>query len=72
VNYEVEGLRPKGRPEKTWCEVVEKDCGAHQLNKEDAVDHSSGRKLNVLCNTHPDREWASERSLLPGHPGCPG
>jgi len=52
----MEGVRPKGRPEKTRSEVVEKDCGAQQLNKEDAVDHSNGMKLKVLCDTHPDRE----------------
>jgi len=26
MEYEVEGARPRGRPKKTWREVVEKDC----------------------------------------------
>jgi len=33
----VEGSRPRGRPKKTWKEVVQKDCQARNLNKEDAM-----------------------------------
>jgi len=33
------------RPKRTWREVVEKDCQACKLIKEDAVDHSKRRKL---------------------------
>jgi len=36
--YEVKGARPRGRPKKTWREIVEKDCRAHGLYREDAVD----------------------------------
>jgi len=35
----VEGSRPRGRPKKTWKEIVEKDCQACELNREDAVDY---------------------------------
>jgi len=35
MEYEVEGPRPRGRPKRTWREVVEKDCRAHKLNKEE-------------------------------------
>jgi len=45
IEYEVEGPTPRGRPKRTWREVVEKDCEACKLNKEDAVDHSRCRKL---------------------------
>jgi len=45
MGYEVEGPRPRGRPKRTWTEVVEKDCQARKLNKEDSVDHSRWRKL---------------------------
>jgi len=45
MEYEADGPRPRGRPKKTWIEVAEKDCQAHKLNKEDAVDHSRWRKL---------------------------
>jgi len=45
MEYEVECPRLRGRPKRTWREVVEKDCQACILNKEDAVDHSRWRKL---------------------------
>jgi len=45
MEYEVEGPRPRERPNRTWREVVEKDCQARKLNKEDAMDHSRWRKL---------------------------
>jgi len=32
MEYEVEGARSKGRPKKTWREIVEKDRHAHKLN----------------------------------------
>ena len=34
-----------GRPKRTWTEVVEKDCQACKLNKEDAMDCSKWGKL---------------------------
>jgi len=43
IEYEVENSRPRGRPKRTWIEVVPKDCYACELNREDAMDHSSGR-----------------------------
>ena len=45
MEYEVEGPRPRERPKRTWREVVEKDCQARKLNKEDAMDRSKWRKL---------------------------
>ena len=41
MEYEVEGSRPK----RTWKEVVQKDCQARNLNKEDAVDSGRRKKL---------------------------
>ena len=45
MEYEVEGSRPRGRPKKTWKEVVREDCQARKLNKEDAVDRCKWRKV---------------------------
>jgi len=45
MEYEVEDSRPTGRPKRTWTEVVQKDCQARKLNSEDAMDHSSWKKL---------------------------
>jgi len=44
MEYEVEGARPRGRPKKTWREIVEKDCQVCGLNREDAMDHSRWMK----------------------------
>jgi len=43
--YEVEGSRPRVRPKRTWKEVVQKDCQARNLNKEDAMDRGRCKKL---------------------------
>jgi len=45
MEYEVEGPRPRGRPKRTWREVVKEDSLARKLNKEDAVDCSKWREL---------------------------
>jgi len=45
MEYEIEGSRPRGRPKRTWKEVVQNDCQARNLNKEDAVDHDRWKKL---------------------------
>ena len=34
----MEGARPRGRPYKTWTEIVEKDCQACKLYRVDAMD----------------------------------
>ena len=45
MDYEVEGPRPRGRPKRTWREVVSEDSLVHKLNKEDAMDRCKWRKL---------------------------
>jgi len=45
MEYEVEGPRPRGRPKRTWREVVEKDCYVCKLNKDDAIDLCKWSKL---------------------------
>jgi len=45
MEYEVEGSRPRGRPKRTWTEVVQKDCQARNLDREDAMDRSRWKKL---------------------------
>jgi len=39
------GLQTKSRPKRTWKEVVQKDCPACNLNKEDAMDRGRWKKL---------------------------
>ena len=45
MEYEIEGPRPRGRPNRTWREVVKEDSLSRKLNKEDAMDRSKWRKL---------------------------
>jgi len=45
MEYEIEGPGPRGRPKRTWREVVKEDCRGHKLNTEDAVDRSKWRKM---------------------------
>jgi len=45
MEYEVEGSIPRGRLKRTWMEVVQNDCQARNLNKEDAMDRGRGKKL---------------------------
>ena len=40
MEYEVDGARPRSRPKKNWREIVEKDCQARQLNREDSMDRN--------------------------------
>jgi len=44
MEYEVKGARPRGRPKKTWRKIVEKNCQACKLNREDAMDHNRCKK----------------------------
>jgi len=44
MEYKVEGTRARGRPKKSWREIVEKDCRARGLNREDAKCRSRWRK----------------------------
>jgi len=68
MEYEMEGARPKGRPKKTWRETVEKDCKAHGLNREDAMDHSRWRKQKGIFDDHDGCNWVNVSSGT-GSPG---
>ena len=45
MEYEVEGPRRRGRPKRTWREVVREDCQARKLNSEDAMVRCKWRKM---------------------------
>jgi len=45
MECEVEGPRHRGRPKRTWSEIVENDCQALKLDTEDAVDRNKFRKF---------------------------
>jgi len=54
MEYEVEGTRPRGRPKKTWRQIVEKDCRARGLNTEDAMDRARCRKLIGMIDDYDE------------------
>jgi len=64
----VECTRPRGRPKKTWREIVEKACRARGLNTEDAMDHSRWRKQIGMIDDHDECEWVNVSSGT-GSPG---
>jgi len=45
MEYELEGPKPRGRPKKTWKEVVREDCQARKLSKEDAMVRCKWRRM---------------------------
>jgi len=63
AKWRVPSLR--GRPKKTWREIVEKDCQAHKLNREDAMDH-----IRWTIDNHDRYEWLNVSSGT-GSPGLP-
>jgi len=54
MEYEVEGTRPRGRPKKTWRQIVEKDCRARGLNREDAMDRARWGKLIGMIDDYDE------------------
>ena len=70
MEYEVEGARPRDRPKKTRTEIVEKDCKARGLNREDAVDSSRWRKQIGMIDDHDECVWVNVSSGT-GSPGQP-
>ena len=68
MEYEVEDARPRGRPKKTWREIVEQDCQARKLNRDDAMDHNRWRKQIGMIGDHDRCEWVNVFSGT-GSPG---
>jgi len=54
MEYEMEGARSRGRPKKTWIEIVEKDCKASGLNREDAMVRARWRKLIGMIDDYDE------------------
>jgi len=49
-----QGTRPRGRPKKTWRQIVEKDCRARGLTREDAMDRAKWRKLIGMIDDYDE------------------
>ena len=63
------GSRPRGRPKRTWKEVVREDCQARKLNKEDAVDRC---KMEKGDNGSTLTRMGVSGCMFLLVPGCPG
>jgi len=68
---EVDGARPRGRPNETWREIVAKDCKARGLNREDTMDCIRWRKQMGIFDDHGGCEWVNASSGT-GSPGFRG
>ena len=68
VEYEAEGPRPRGRPKRTWREVVEKDCQAHKLNNRMLWIVVDGGSWYRMSDEQDGCEWVTSGGLLIGIP----
>ena len=66
MEYEVVISRPRGRPKRTWLEVVLRDCQVRGLSKDDAMVRGRWRKMIRMVVSG----WVF--LLVPAHPGRPG
>ena len=70
MEYEVVGSRPRGRPKRTWSEVVQRDCQVCGLSRDDAMVRGRWRRMIRMVDEQEGCEWMF--LLVPAHPGRPG
>ena len=71
MEYEVVGSRPRCWPNRTWLEVVQRDCQVRRFSKDDAMVRGRRRKLIMMVD---EQEGVSGCMflLVPAHLGRPG
>ena len=47
---EVAGKRPRGRPKKRWCDVIQQDMEAAGVTVETAQDRDAWRRLTRMAD----------------------
>jgi len=62
MEYEVVGSRPRGRPKRTWLEVVQIDCQVRGLSRDDAMVRGRWRKLRRMVDEQEECEWMNVSS----------
>jgi len=67
MDFVVEGVRPRGRPKRTWKEVME----SLKLRKEDELVHGEWRRL-IRGTVEDSGDSRVQIFLVPAHPGYPG
>ena len=68
MEYEVVGSRPRGRPKRTWLEVVQRDCQLCGLSNDDATVRGRWRKMIRMVDEQEGCEWMNVSSGT-GSPG---
>ena len=68
MEYEVVGSRPRGRPKRTWLEVVQRDCQVHGVSRDDAMIRGRWRKMIMMVEEQEGCEWMDVSSGT-GSPG---
>ena len=68
MEYEVVGSRPRGRPKRTWLEIVQRDCQVRGLSKDDAMVRDRRRRLIRMVDEQEECEWMDVSSGT-GSPG---
>jgi len=58
----VEDARPRGRPKKTWTEIVQKDCQARKLTETSTHNFTNPSLLYGRKTTATTFSWSSCRS----------
>ena len=60
------GSRPRGRPKRTWLEVVQSDCQVRGLSRDDTMVHGRWRKWIRMVDEQEGCEWMDVSSGSPG------
>ena len=68
MEYEVVSSRPRGRPKRTWLEVVLRDCQVRGLSRDHAMVRGRWRKLIRMVYEQEGCEWMNVSSCT-GSPG---
>ena len=71
MECEVVSSRPRGRPKRTWLEVVQRDCQVRGLSRDDAMVCGRWRKMIRMVNEQEGCECGWMFLLVPAHPGRP-
>ena len=54
------GSRPRGRPKRTWLEVVQRDCHVCGLSRDDAMVCGRWRKVIRMVDEQEGCEWMND------------
>ena len=62
MEYKVVGSKPRGRPKRTWLEVMQRDCQVRGLSTDDDMVRGRWRKLIRMVDEQDRCEWMNVSS----------